>query len=53
LGVLEGDGEALQPTFEVDFARVEETIGGVAEAGLLMEAEFAEGEGFGAEAAKV
>ncbi len=29
-GVLEGDGEALEPAFEVEFAGVEETVGGLA-----------------------
>ncbi len=30
LGVLEDDGEALEPAFEVEFAGVQETVGGVA-----------------------
>ncbi len=30
LGVVEGGGEALEPVFKVEFAGVEETVGGVA-----------------------
>ena len=54
LGVLEGDGDALEPPLEVEVTRETDVIGCLAKAGLLVEGELTEeGIGFGAEAATV